>query len=82
MSDQNKMALCAVTSEILRELDKRIMELVRLDLKKGRHPTQGLRIGSVGRDFFILVKISLIPTALPLFELNRWKKNLYPQLSL
>ena len=52
MSDQNKVALCAVTSEILRELDKRIMELVRLDLKKGRHPTQGLRIGSVGRDFF------------------------------
>ena len=36
-----------------------------------RHPSLGLRIGSVGRDFlFILVKVSLVPRALPFFDIS------------
>ena len=35
-----------------------------------RHLTLGLRIGSVGLDFFILVKVSLVPRALPLFDIS------------
>ena len=35
------------------------------------HPSLGLRIGSVGRDFFfILVKVSLVPRALPFFDIS------------
>ena len=36
-----------------------------------RHPTLGLRVGSVGRSvgiFYILVKVSLVPRVLPLFD--------------
>ena len=35
-----------------------------------RHPTLGLRVGSVGRNFFILLKVSLDPRALPLFDIS------------
>ena len=35
-----------------------------------RHPTLDVRVGSVGQDFFfILVKISLVSRALPLFDI-------------
>ena len=39
-----------------------------------RHPTLGLRVGSVGRSvgiFYILVKVSLVPRVLPLFDKSR-----------
>ena len=36
-----------------------------------RQPTLGLWVGSVGRDFFfILVKVSLVPRALPFFDIS------------
>ena len=36
-----------------------------------RHPSLGLRVGSVGRDFFfILVKVSLDPRDLPFFDIS------------
>ena len=39
-----------------------------------RYPILGWQVGSVGRDFFIfyffLVKISLVPRALPLFDIS------------
>ena len=34
------------------------------------HPTLGLRVGSVGKDFFILVKVCLVAKALPPFDIS------------
>ena len=35
-----------------------------------RYPILGWQVGSVGRDFLFLVKISLVPRALPLFDIS------------
>ena len=55
---------------------------IRLDLEKlfvCHHPIRGLKVGSVGWDFFILVNVSLVLRALPLFDISLFveKKNLY-----
>ena len=34
------------------------------------HPTLSLQVGSVGWDFFILVKVTFVPRALPLFDIS------------
>ena len=34
------------------------------------HPTLGLRVGSVGWDFFTLEKVSFVSRALPLFDIS------------
>ena len=48
---------------------------IRLDLKNlfvCRHPTQGFKVGSVGRDFFILV-VSLVPILVVSHFLCLWE---------
>ena len=42
-----------------------------------RHPTLDLRVRSVNQDFFILVRVSLIPRALP-FLIKAWLRKKEP----
>ena len=42
-----------------------------------RHLTVGWWVGSIGRDFFYFVKVSLVPRSLPLFNLS-WSQEKEP----